>query len=212
MSTYFNCTMSVVTPRPSAASVISSSSFAGNTRDSSQVFKPKLSRQLQQPHVTLVEYKTARFLITDQPNHLNMKNFVLACQLHQVRLLVRVCEPTYNEGPLEDAGIKVVDMEFDDGAPPPDHVLDTWFQLIQNLWNTHPGSCVAVHCKAGLGRAPALVAVALVELGLPYDQAIDMIRSRRPGALNTRQIQYLKNFRSRRRLRLKGHSDRCQII
>lgn len=172
----------------------------------------RLSRQLQHPHVTLIEYKTAQFLITDQPSATNMENFVHACLLYNVRLLVRVCESTYDEKLLEAAGISVVDMEFEDGAPPSEAVIQKWFHLLNDLWQTEPGACVAVHCRAGLGRAPALVAVALIELGLPFDVAIEMIRSRRAGALNTRQIQYLKDVRPRRRLRLKNHNERCSIL
>nr|CAH8866758.1 unnamed protein product [Trichobilharzia regenti] len=173
----------------------------------------KLSRQLQQPHVTLVEYKSAHFLITDEPTACNMENFVMVCKLHNVRKLVRVCKANYGKETLETAGIEVVDLEYDDGAPPPDQVIDKWFQLITDVCQQGPGSCIAVHCKAGLGRAPALVAAALIELGLPYDEAVEMIRGQRNGALNARQIQYLKNFRPRKRLRnIKSQSDRCNIL
>ncbi|CAH8596205.1 unnamed protein product [Schistosoma mattheei] len=112
----------------------------------------KLSRQLQQPHVTLVEYKTARFLITDEPNAHNMENFIMVFKLHNVRKLVRVCKATYDKEPLESVGIEVVDLEYDDGAPPPDVVIEKWFQLITDVCQHGPGSCIAVHCKAGLGR------------------------------------------------------------
>ncbi|CAI2733124.1 unnamed protein product [Schistosoma spindalis] len=173
----------------------------------------KLSRQLQQPHVTLVEYKTARFLITDEPNAHNMENFVMVFKLHNVRKLVRVCKATYDKEPLESVGIEVVDLEYDDGAPPPDVVIEKWFQLITDVCQQGPGSCIAVHCKAGLGRAPALVAAALIELGLPYDEAVEMIRGQRNGALNARQVQYLKNFHPKKRLRnIKSQSDRCQLL
>ncbi|THD21194.1 Tyrosine phosphatase type IVA [Fasciola hepatica] len=174
--------MSVLAPRTTSLAVTPSvSGQRDSVRLSRDCLRPKLSRQLQEPHVTLIEYKNARFLITDQPSPTNMEHFI-------------------------------IDLEFDDGAPPPDAVIEKWFHLITELWQTHPGSCVAVHCRAGLGRAPALVTVALIELGLPYDEAIEMIRSRRTGALNAKQIQYLKNFRPRKRLRLKNQPDRCQIL
>ena len=43
---------------------------------------------------------------------------------------------------------------------------------------------IGVHCVAGLGRAPLLVAIALVNKGCPPVMAIDLIRKNRKGALN----------------------------
>ena len=43
---------------------------------------------------------------------------------------------------------------------------------------------IGVHCVAGLGRAPLLVALALIHKGCPKFDAIELIRKKRPGALN----------------------------
>lgn len=47
-----------------------------------------------------------------------------------------------------------------------------------------PNARIAVHCVAGLGRAPFLVAVALVNNGCSSINAIELIRKNRSGALN----------------------------
>ena len=46
---------------------------------------------------------------------------------------------------------------------------------------------VGVHCVAGLGRAPVLVAIALIEAGMDPLDCIGFIRKKRRGALNNRQ-------------------------
>ena len=44
------------------------------------------------------------------------------------------------------------DWEFNDGSPPPDEICRKWFGLLSERFKSEPGSCVAVHCVAGLGR------------------------------------------------------------
>ncbi|KAG0315035.1 Protein tyrosine phosphatase type IVA 1, partial [Dissophora globulifera] len=54
---------------------------------------------------------------------------------------------------------------------------------------------IAVHCVAGLGRAPILVAIALVELGMANLDSIEFIRRRRRGCFNSNQIQYIDGYK-----------------
>lgn len=56
---------------------------------------------------------------------------------------------------------------------------------------------VAIHCVAGLGRAPILVALALVELGLEPFEAVGWIRALRRGAINAAQVAFLQTYSRR---------------
>ena len=60
--------------------------------------------------------------------------------------------------------------------PPSPQVISEWLELVRLQVRADPTSCVAVHCVAGLGRAPVLVALALMELGLKYEDAVELIR------------------------------------
>ena len=60
-------------------------------------------------------------------------------------------------------------------APPPE-IIDDWCGLLKSRFAEDPGSCVAVHCVAGLGRAPVLVALALIEAGMTGEDAVSFIR------------------------------------
>ena len=76
----------------------------------------------------------------------------------------------------------IQEMVFDDGASPPEEVISRWLDLVESTFlKVEPGSdpCIAVHCVAGLGRAPVLVAIALIEFGMDPVAAVTFIRQRR---------------------------------
>eukprot|EP00118_Oscarella_pearsei_P001135 m.6690 g.6690 ORF g.6690 m.6690 type:complete len:187 (+) comp16593_c0_seq1:261-821(+) len=148
---------------------------------------------------TLIEHKSMRFLITDRPQPSNLAVYVEQLMLHNVKALVRVCKPTYDTGKLDDSEISVMDWAFDDGDAPPDEVVGDWLSLIGSWFKEHPGCCIAVHCVAGLGRAPVLVAIALMEAGMPYEDAVDFIRKQRRGAINQKQLSFLSTYRRKKK-------------
>ena len=55
-------------------------------------------------------------------------------------------------------------------------IVEEWLCLLRGRHREEPGTTIAVHCVAGLGRAPVLVAIALMEQGLRYEDAVELIR------------------------------------
>ena len=73
-------------------------------------------------------------------------------------------------------------MHFEDGASPPIEIIKSWCEVVHSTFdkkNSGIKPCIAVHCVAGLGRAPVLVAIALIEYGMDPIAAVTFIRERR---------------------------------
>lgn len=177
---------------------------------------------------TVIENGNWKFLIMDSPTDANVTAYIKMLQKKNVVAVVRACDPSYSDEPLKSAGIKVMNLPFSDGDPPPADLVSKWLDFIEeelgapersavpgNMKKKSNGKggdkrkgkyqqpedenqkAIAVHCVAGLGRAPVLVCIALVESGMdPYD-AISYIRKRRRGAINARQLQYIEVYKAR---------------
>ncbi|KAF0992852.1 hypothetical protein HZS_563, partial [Henneguya salminicola] len=104
------------------------------------------------------------------------------------------------------------DLPFDDGGYPEKEIIDEWLALIKKIFTDHPGCTVAVHCVAGLGRAPVMVAIALIECGMKYEEAVTYIRNRRRGAINSRQLEFLERYKSNNSLKFKQPGKFCTIF
>ncbi|KAF9549565.1 Protein tyrosine phosphatase type IVA 1 [Mortierella hygrophila] len=167
-----------------------------------------LGRQL-----TLIEppmTKGIRFLILDCPTDSTLPFYMQELKRNNVTDVVRCCEPTYRAETLRAEGITVHDWPFRDGAVPPVNIIKNWLQLVDSRFvrrrsgspsaseeeeDTPPAPTIAVHCVAGLGRAPILVAIAMIELGMANLDTVEFIRRRRRGCFNSNQIQYIDGYK-----------------
>ncbi|XP_031232115.1 protein tyrosine phosphatase type IVA 1-like [Mastomys coucha] len=109
----------------------------------------------------------------------------------------------------------IEDWPFDDGAPPPNQIVDDWLSLVKIKFPEEPGCCIAVHCVMGLGRALVLVALPLIEGGMKYEDAVQFIRQKRASPLpSSKQLLYLDKYRPKMWLHFKdsnGHRNNCCI-
>lgn len=167
---------------------------------------------------SVIKQGSMRFLVMDAPRQSNLHLYIRECRKQGVTDLVRVCEPTYNGVELQKAGITLHEMAYPDGTSPPKEVIDGWLDLVYQRFirkssfpeaspsDTNgisngsvtplPEKTIAVHCVAGLGRAPVLVAIALVEFnGMDPVDAVSFIRKHRRGAINEKQLNYLEKYR-----------------
>jgi len=143
-------------------------------------------------------------LIHDAPTNANIMSYIEVMKTKNVAALVRAAQFDYSIEPLEKAGIKVLDLPFEDGSPPPEHVVIKWLALLEQVFSGDDKKAVAVHCSAGVGRAPVLAAIALVEAGMDAQDAIQFIRKKRKGVINAGQLKYLDSYKRRTRTKKKG--------
>ncbi|MES1915936.1 MAG: hypothetical protein MHM6MM_007813 [Cercozoa sp. M6MM] len=147
---------------------------------------------------SFIERKPCRFLIMDAPTDTNLPAYLAEMKRYGVHTVVRACEPSYSTEPLKREGVDVREMAFDDGSPPPPEVIEDFMSLVRDEFGAHGKEerAIAVHCVAGLGRAPVLVAIALIELCNmdPFD-AVALIRSKRRGAINARQLDWIERYK-----------------
>jgi len=163
---------------------------------------------------TLLSHEGMKFLIMDAPRHSNLHLYIREMRNHGVTDVVRVCEATYLANDLQTAGISLHEMPYDDGHSPPREILDKWLQIVEQRFFLSPpttNNAIAVHCVAGLGRAPVLVAIALVEFAyMDPVEAVSLIRKNRRGAINQQQLNWLEQYR--RSYKRSGVGNTCCVV
>lgn len=177
-------------------------------------------------HPTLVEHGPVRVLISASPSEQNLADYANLLRRYDVSHVVRTCEPTYSAEKLAALGFEMHEMPFADGESPSPNIISDWLSLLDKVCgladhtrNTtvspfanqltsdsdvtsscdsdKPKATVAVHCARGLGRAPILAAIALVEAGLDPFEAVGSIRASRRGAMNGRQMAFVESYTRR---------------
>ena len=98
-----------------------------------------------------------------------MDNYIRLLQEHKVSHLVCATDKLYNAEELEEKEIKVSELSFPDGSAPTQEIVEKWLNLVNKEFQANSDTCIGVHCVTGLGRAPVLVATALIELGMKYE-------------------------------------------
>ncbi|KAJ3203471.1 Protein tyrosine phosphatase type IVA 1 [Entophlyctis luteolus] len=159
--------------------------------------------------MTSISRNNLHFVVFDAPSDSTLPLYLAELSARSVSHIVRVSEmPTYSAAAVADLApsISVVDLPFPDGSVPPPHTITAFLDLCQSVFpggltnkqqicgddiTSPPQRAIGVHCIAGLGRAPMLVAIALIESGMSALEAVEYVRVRRRGAFNSVQLRFL---------------------
>jgi len=166
-------------------------------------------------------YPDLKFVIMEQPKPLQVVHTLQELKKFDVTHVTRMCEEhefDYNTE-FEDAGLACHAWPFPDGASPSEEIIKAWLDLCElvakeNSKSSHKvdkrGSgrrAIAIHCVAGLGRAPLMVALAFIQAGMSSEQAVTLLREKRKGCLNGIQLSFLKKHK-----RLNQGGGCCTIL
>ncbi|MGH2442431.1 MAG: dual specificity protein phosphatase family protein [Chloroflexota bacterium] len=116
---------------------------------------------------------------------------------HGIRALLSLTETPLPPAALADAGLAGTHLPVDDLHPPAPHDLMAALAFIDQ--HRAAGRAVAVHCLVGEGRTGTVLAAYLIRGGETHEDAIQMLRALRPGAIGTIEQEHaLRAFAQRR--------------
>ena len=161
---------------------------------------------------TFLEIEGMRFLITGMPRDFELSEFEKLYKSYNVTDVVRTCEEChYSDDFLKSLNIEGHAFVFADGTIPPEDVVKSFIALCDSRFGpgaTNPKATISIHCKAGLGRAPTLVTIALIEHGMANLEAIQTVKKYRNEAFNQKQLLALTRYEPLRKKNAKG----CCVI
>ena len=120
-----------------------------------------------------------------------------------VTCIVRFNSKCYDKKIFTNAGLKHLDLQYDDGANPPEAILQGFLRLCEI-----ESGIIAVHCKAGLGRTGTNISAFMMKhYGYTAKESIAWCRMCRPGCVVGPQQQFLTSIEAR----MKSDKQRCAM-
>ena len=145
------------------------------------------------------------FIISSSPTDNNINNYIELLKKDNIDLLIKATPAElYDTNIYKLNDIDYLNLSFTDGMMPNDNIINDIIEIGKKY------NSICVHCKAGLGRAPLLVALIFIfEFNMnPLDSIIE-IKNISPKAFNTNQANFLFNFK---KSKYNNKNNKCIIL
>jgi protein tyrosine phosphatase type 4A len=131
-----------------------------------------------------------KYIVTPSPDSNSICSYKNLLFNNKVTTVMRLCDScNYEDDFLATSNISILHMPLKDGDVPDVETVKQWLEIIRK-----ETIGIAVHCRAGLGRAPMFVCIGLIKIGGMEDvEAINLVRKHIKGSLNSKQINFLCN-------------------
>lgn len=115
-----------------------------------------------------------------------------------IKLVVSLTTIAPDANVLASLGMDLLHVPVEDFSAPTADDIDRFLQTAR--FYRHEHKPIVVHCGAGMGRTGTMIACYLVDGGMPAEQAIALVRKRRPGSIETQdQEQAVRQLAQRLR-------------
>ena len=146
---------------------------------------------------TEIKTRDLTFIITECPNESQMNLFNNILERNSVKYIIRINKDCYSKELIKDQSIIIKDFYFTDGDYPPNEIIQEYNLFIKEITLKHKFKpVILIHCVASLGRSPTIIALQLInENQLSRMYIVEYIRSKRHGALNSKQLHWILDYR-----------------
>lgn len=138
--------------------------------------------------------------LSETPPPFKTNSYLQTIQQYGVTDIFCFCKPEYDVNIFNDNNVRHHDFEYPDGDNPDDELLDRFDRTIKRILLQNISSkCVFnFHCRAGLGRAPTMLAYLMItHTKIERFECVDHIRNNRKGCFNRKQLEWIFNFKKK---------------
>jgi protein tyrosine phosphatase type 4A len=135
-------------------------------------------------------YNKFRVYFGPSPNSNNLNIFLDKLKKYNIYMIVRLCESSYS---LPSDMIQIQNLPIPSCIPSKE-VIRQWNDILDSI-----NGNIYIHCESGLGRAPTMIAIALLQKEVEPHNTIQILRKINKNLFNNIQLKFIFNYAVKRK-------------